>query len=169
MLKNVERAEIIDGELIETMPIGNAHAACVKSLAEVCRELLGKDVTFSVQDPVWLDEYNEPMSDVALLSRRDDFYRGKKPAAADVLLLIEVSDTSIDYDRNRKIPLYAAASIPEVWIVNLQNSTIELHCQLRDYSYAVVKIFRRGERVKSENLPRLELNLEEILGESSET
>jgi Uma2 family endonuclease len=164
MLKNVERAEIIDGELIESIPIGKAHASCVKTLAEVLRDKLGKKVTYSVQDPIWLDEYNEPIPDIALLKRREDFYRGKSPMAEDVLLLIEVSDTTLDYDRNRKIPLYAQAGILEVWSVNLQNSTVELHYQPRDYSFSIVKLFRRGEIIKSENLPDLELKVDEILG-----
>lgn len=164
MLRNVERAEIIDGELIESMPIGNAHASCVKSLAEILRDTLGKDVTYSVQDPIWLDEYNEPIPDLALLKRRDNFYRRKSPTAEDALLIIEVSDTTIDYDRNRKIPLYAQAGIPEVWIVNLQNSTIGLHYQPREYSFAVVKVFRRGENLKSEVLPKLQLPVDQILG-----
>jgi Uma2 family endonuclease len=164
MLKNVERAEIIDGELIESMPIGNAHASCVKTLAEVLRDNLGKNVTYSVQDPIRLDEYNEPIPDIALLKRRDDFYRGKSPTGEDVLVLIEVSDTTLDYDRNRKVPLYAQAGIPEVWIVNLQNGTVELHYQPRDYSFAVVKVFRRGDVLKSENMPELELRIDEILG-----
>lgn len=164
LLRNVERAEIIDGELIESMPIGNAHASVVKSLAETLRDLLGKSVTFSVQDPIWLDEYNEPIPDLALLKRRSDFYRGKAPLAEDALIVIEVSDSTLDYDRNRKIPLYATAAIPEVWLVNLQNATIELHCHPRDYSFAVVKVFRRGETVVSEILPDLRLSVDDALG-----
>ena len=163
MLKNVERAEIIDGELIETMPVGNAHASCVKKLSEILRDTLGKSVTYSVQDPIWLDEYNEPIPDVALLIRRDDFYRFQKPTAEDVLILIEVSDSTLEYDRNRKIPLYAQAGITEVWIVNLQNSLIEVHYEPRDYSFAVVKVYRRGETLKSERLTNLELETAEIL------
>lgn len=164
LLRNVERAEIIDGELIESMPIGNAHASAVKSLAENLRDILGKSVTFSVQDPILLDDYNEPIPDLALLKRRSDFYRGKTPLAEDALIVIEVSDSTLDYDRNRKVPLYASAGIPEVWLVNLQNSTIELHCHPRDYSFAVVKVFRSGETVVSETLAGLKLDVDIALG-----
>ena len=163
MLKDVEKAEIIEGELIKQMPIGKRHAACVKKLDELLRDELGKSVTYSVQDPVWLDEFNEPQPDVALLKRRDDFYSGKKPSAEDVLLLIEVSDSTLDYDRNRKIPLYAKHEIPEVWLINLINRTIEIHFQPRDYSYNIVKVLRRGEQVKSEILPNLSLMVDKIL------
>ena len=164
MIKDVERAEIIEGELIKRMPIGNRHATCVKKLAELLRDGLGKSVTYSIQDPIWLDEFNEPQPDVALLKRRDDFYGGKKPMAEDALLLIEVSDSTLDYDRNRKVPLYAKHEIPEVWLINLLNGTIEVHYQPRDYSYNVVKILRSGETIVSENLPDLVLADDEILG-----
>lgn len=163
MIKDVERAEIIEGELIKQMPIGNRHATCVKKLSEILRDELGKSVTYSIQDPVWLDEFNEPQPDLALLKRRDDFYGGKKPMAEDVLLLIEVSDSTLDYDRNRKVPLYAKHEIPEVWLVNLMNGTVEVHCQTRDYSYNIVKIYRRGEEIESDILPNLKLPVDNIL------
>ncbi len=162
LLRNVERAEIIDGELIESMPTGRAHAGCVKSLAELLRDVLGKSVTHSVQDPVWLDEYNQPIPDIAILNRRDDFYRRKAPTAEDVLVLIEVCDSSLDYDRNRKIPLYAEANIPEVWLVNLQTSSIEMHSQPRGYSYSIVKVFRRDEIITSEKIPVLSFTAGDI-------
>lgn len=164
MIKNVERAEIIEGELIKQMPIGKRHAACVKRLAELLRDELGKSVTYSVQDPITLDEFNEPQPDVALLKRRDDFYGGKQPTAEDVLLLIEVSDSTLDYDRNRKIPLFAKHEIPEVWLVNLMNETIEVHSQAHDYSFNIVKVLRRGEIIKSAVLPDLNLEVDKILG-----
>ncbi len=163
MLKDVERAEIIEGELIKKMPIGKRHAACVKKLDELLRDELGKSVTYSVQDPITLDEFNEPQPDVALLKRRDDFYSGKQPMAEDVLILVEVSDSTLDYDRNRKIPLYAKHEIPEVWLINLTNETIEIHSQSRDYSFNIVKILRRGEILQSEILPELKLAVDEIL------
>ena len=164
MLKNVERAEIIDGELIESMPVGKAHASCVKILGEILRDELGKTVTHSIQDPIRLDEFNEPIPDIAILKRRNDFYRRRMPMAEDVLLLIEVSDSTIDYDRNRKIPLYAEAGISEVWIVNLQKEIIELHFEPKDYSYDITKVFRRGDKIKSEKLEELSISVDEILG-----
>lgn len=164
MIKNVERAEIIEGELIKQMPIGKQHAACVKRLDEILRDELGKSVTYSVQDPISLDEFNEPQPDVALLKRRDDFYKGKQPSAEDVLLLIEVSDSTLDYDRNRKIPLYAKHQIPEVWLINLNNGTIEIHSQSRDYSFNIVKVLRRGETIESEALQGLVIEVDRILG-----
>jgi Uma2 family endonuclease len=78
-------------------------------------------------------------------------------------MLIEVSDSTLDYDRNRKIPLYAKAGIPEVWLVNLQNSTGEIHFQPREFSYSVVQFLRSGETLKSNVLPNLTLNVDDIL------
>lgn len=164
MLRDVERAEIIEGELIKRMPIGKAHASCVKRLDEYLRDILGKAVTFSIQDPIRLDEFNEPLPDLALLKRRDDFYLEKQPLAEDVLLVVEVSDTTLDYDRNRKLPLYAKSEIPEVWIINLKNGTIEIHSEPQDYSYNLVKILRRGETAISNILPNMALKVDEILG-----
>lgn len=163
MIKDVERAEIIEGELIKKMPIGKAHAAIVKKLDEVLRDILGKSVTYSVQDPIRLDEFNEPQPDIALLVRREDFYREKQPFAEDVLVLIEISDSTLDFDRNRKIPLYAKAGIREVWLVNLQNSTIEIHSQPAEYSYGIVKVLRRGETVESTVLENLSIEADIIL------
>jgi Uma2 family endonuclease len=137
MIKDVEKTEIIGGELVKKIPIGKIHATTVKKLAELLRD--------------------------ALLERRDDFYRGKQPFAEDVLMLIEVSDSTLDYDRNRKIPLYAKAGIPEVWLVNLQNSNIEIHSQPREFSYSVVQVLRSGETLKSNVLPNLTLNVDDIL------
>lgn len=164
MLRDVERAEIIEGELIKRMPTGKRHASCVKRLDEVLRDILGKSVTFSVQDPIRLDEFNEPMPDLALLKRRDDFYLERQPMAEDVLLAVEVSDTTLEYDRNRKIPLYAKAGIPEIWIINLKTGTIETHTEPREYSYNLVKVSRRGETINSNVIPEISLSVDEILG-----
>jgi len=164
MLRDVERAEIIEGELVKRMPTGKRHASCVKRLDEFLRDVLGKNVTYSVQDPIRLDEFNEPMPDLALLKRREDFYLEKQPMAEDVLLVVEVSDTTLDYDRNRKIPLYAKAGIPEVWIINLKNGAIEIYTEPREYSYNLVKVSRRGEIILSSILPEISLSVDEILG-----
>lgn len=160
MLKHFERTEIIDGELIESMPTGKAHAACVKALAEVLRDLLGKSVTYSVQDPIWLDDFSEPIPDLALLRRSEDFYRQKAPMASDAFIVIEVSDSTLEYDRHKKVPLYAQAGVAEVWIVNLHNSTIERHSQPQDYNYASVIIFGRDETLTSDVLSNLQLKLD---------
>ncbi|HMS41460.1 MAG TPA: Uma2 family endonuclease [Pyrinomonadaceae bacterium] len=163
MLEDYERAEIIEGELIRKVPIGEKHSAIVEKLAETLREKLGKSVSLRNQQPIKFSDYNEPQPDLAILHRRDDFYFYEKPVPNDVLLLIEVSDATLKYDRDTKLTLYAEAEIPEVWIVNLQHDIIEVHQKPNSGIYQLAKIFKRGETVISEVLPHLNLEVNEIL------
>ncbi len=163
MLKDYEKAEIIDGELIQKMPIGKKHSAVVEKLNEVLRDRLGKSVSLRNQQPVKFGDYNEPEPDLAILERREDFYADRKPTSKDVLLLIEVSDATLKYDRDTKLTLYAEAEIPEVWIVNLQNDLVEIHQKPSVGIYQLTKIFKRGGQLISEVLPDLKLEVDEIL------
>jgi len=163
MLKDCEKAEIIEGELIQKMPIGRRHSAVVEKLSEILRDELGKSVSLRNQQPVRFGEYNEPEPDLAVLQRREDFYSHNKPVAKDVLLLIEVSDATLKYDRDTKLSLYAEAEIPEVWIVNLQHDIIEIHQEPSNGIYQLAKIFKRGEIIESEMFPNLKLAVSEIL------
>jgi Uma2 family endonuclease len=121
------RTELIDGEIIEMPPIGHPYAGTVKLLANRLKELVGADAIVAVQDPVWLDDHSEPIPDIALLRPRADWYRNGHPAPEEVLLLIEVADTSLTYDREVKLPRYARAGIPEVWIVDLGGRQVLIH------------------------------------------
>ncbi|MBK7871303.1 MAG: Uma2 family endonuclease [Saprospiraceae bacterium] len=119
ILNEDDRVELINGEIVEMSPIGSKHAACVKRLNELLKDLLGKSVIISVQDPIRINEFSEPEPDIAIVRRRADFYADSHPEPQDVLLLIEVADSSFPIDRKVKVPLYAEAGIPEVWIVDL--------------------------------------------------
>lgn len=163
MLKDYEKAEIIEGELIQKMPIGKKHSAVVEKLNEILRDRLGKSVSLRNQQPVKFDDYNEPEPDLAILQRREDFYSDKKPVPKDVLLLIEVSDATLRYDRDTKLTLYAEAGIPEVWIVNLPNDIVEVHQKPSVGIYQLTKIFKRGEQIESNILLDLKLEVNEIL------
>jgi len=164
MLTDYERAEIIEGELIRKMPIGDKHAACVERLNEFLRDELGKSVSIRNQQPIKVGDYNEPQPDLAIVRRRDDFYGNGKPTSKDCLALIEVSDSTLEYDRNKKLPLYAEAKIPEFWLVNLQNNTVEVHTEPRESVYSLIRVLRRGETIKSESVPNLEIEVGKILG-----
>ena len=122
-----ERVELLNGEIIAMPPIGDWHASRIKRLNNFMLPPLQGRAIVSVQDPARLDNGNEPQPDVMLLRWRDDFYEGGHPRPADVLLLIEVSDTTVDYDRGDKLSSYAAAGIPEVWIVNRPDHRIEAY------------------------------------------
>lgn len=121
-----EHIELIEGEIVTMSPIGAEHSGLVKKLAELLFGLLNKRALISVQDPIQLDDFSEPEPDLALLRPRSDYYMRSLPTPADVLLVIEVADSSLAYDRTVKMPLYAQAGIPEAWIVNLIDRWIEV-------------------------------------------
>lgn len=121
------RVELIEGEMIDMPPIGSLHAGTVDYLAEVLRAACGGRVIVRAQNPVFLDLHSEPQPDITLLRPRPDFYRGTHPAPADILLLIEVADSTLAYDTRIKLPLYAHHGIPEVWLVDLPNRQFLVH------------------------------------------
>jgi Uma2 family endonuclease len=132
-----DRVELIEGDIIAMAPIGQDHAGTVNALAEALFAAFAGRAIVSVQNPVRLDDGSEPQPDFAVLRRRADFYRsGEPPGPADVLLLIEVADSSLRFDRAVKLPLYARAGIPEVWIVDLKRRTVDVHRLPTDGKYA---------------------------------
>jgi len=138
ILTHPHRVELIDGEIFDMAAIGSPHAAITSRLvrsfalaAADARALL------RVQDPLRLDGYNEPQPDIVLLRPRADDYYGGHPNAADVLLLVEVSDSSLAYDRGTKLALYARFGVAEVWIIDLQGSAVEVYREPASDAYAV--------------------------------
>lgn len=163
ILTEDDQVELIEGEVIEMSPIGSRHAACVNRLNTLLNRLVGQKMIVSVQHPIYIDEFSAPQPDVALLRWREDFYAGSHPAASDVLIVIEVADTSVEYDRKKKLPLYARAGIPEVWLANLPEDRFEIHTQPRGDEYQSVAIVRRGESINSQTVAGLTVNVSEIL------
>ncbi|HEU0144777.1 MAG TPA: Uma2 family endonuclease [Nitrososphaera sp.] len=159
-----DRVELIEGEIIEMNPIGSRHAACVGRLTKYLERLAGDRVIVWVQNPVQVNNYSEPLPDVTLLKPRDDFYAHANPQPMDVLLIIEVADSSVEYDRDIKITLYAEADIPEVWLVNLPKETIEIYAQPSDGAYQEIRIVQRGESLTSKSIPSLVIDADVILG-----
>ena len=113
------RVELIDGEILDMAPIGKRHAGVVDQLAELMMAAAGQRAQVRIQNPLRLDQSSEPAPDLVLLKRRPDKYKSAHPAPADALLVIEVSESSLHFDLNKKLPLYARHGIPEVWIVDL--------------------------------------------------
>jgi len=128
ILSHPQRVELIDGDIFDMNPIGSRHAAVTRRLErQFARAVADGIALVSVQNPLRLDAYNEPQPDFVALSPRPDGYAAFHPGAADALLLIEVSDSSLDHDRKTKLALYARFGVPEVWIVDLSGSAIEVY------------------------------------------
>jgi len=164
VLAEDERVELIAGEIVRMTPIGSQHAGCVKGLNRRLSRVLGDRATIAVQDPIVLDDASEPEPDVAVLRFREDDYRSLHPKSGDVLFLIEVADTSVDYDRNVKLPLYAQAGIPEAWLVRLPGACIEIHRSPAATGYQEMRTLHPGDRVSPLAFPDLELTVAAILG-----
>jgi Uma2 family endonuclease len=164
ILHEDDRVELIDGQVVAMTPIGVGHAGCVNRLTTLFAPLAGSRVTLSVQNPVILDDRHEPQPDFTVLRHRADGYGGRHPQAEDVLLVVEVSDTSAVYDRSVKVPRYALAGIPETWLVHLPADDIEVYRTPVGGSYTDVTTVSRGARLTPLALPGMELSVEEILG-----
>ncbi|MEX2156155.1 MAG: Uma2 family endonuclease [Gemmatimonadales bacterium] len=159
-----DRVELIDGQVVEMTPIGAAHVSCVNRLNALFAPLAGREATLSVQNPLVLSEHQEPQPDFTVLRHRPDGYRARLPGPTDVLLVIEVADTSLAYDRDVKIPRYARASIPEAWLVDLTGDRIGVYREPRADAYSLVHWAARGEILTPLLLPQVALAVTEILG-----
>lgn len=164
ILHEDDRVELIDGEIIQMNPIGSRHMRCVNELNWLLSRRLGDEVRVSVQNPVRLDGDLEPQPDLAVIRTRD--YAGELPGPEDVLLLLEVSDTTLRYDREVKLPTYARAGILETWIVDLlAGKTIERHNDPSGDGYRRTQRARPGEALASESLPEIVLQVHAVLGQ----
>jgi Uma2 family endonuclease len=157
------RVEFLDGEIIDRSPIGPAHGSVTKRLNYQFNELAKGRWLVAVQDPVHLEQYSEPEPDVMLLKRTPDFYRARHPVPADVFLLIEVADTSLGYDREKKLPAYGRAGIPEVWIINLLDRSIELYREPHPTGYTSRTILRAGDKAYPLAFPDAAVDIGELM------
>lgn len=157
------RLELIEGESYERSPIGSPHAACVKRLSSLLHQLFGGRMIVGVQDPIRLNDFSQPQPDISLLRWRDDFYRYAHPTPEDVLLVIEVAETTVRGDRGVKVPLYAEAGIPEVWLVNLPDERVEIYAEPSGGKYGHTRKVKRGGNARSRTVPDLAVNVAELL------
>jgi Uma2 family endonuclease len=159
-----ERVELIEGGVVPMPPIGSRHNGVVAWLTRTLTRAVADDAIVLVQGAVRVNPYSEPQPDLAILRARPDYYRGSLPGPGDVLFLIEVAETSILHDRNEKIPLYALAGIPEVWLVNLEAAVIEVFRAPEGTSYREQTVHPHGEVVRAAALPAIEVRVEDVLG-----
>jgi Uma2 family endonuclease len=135
-----DRIELIEGELIDMAPIGSRHAGAVKRLSNLIKLAVGEQAIISTQDPVVLGDHSEPQPDIALLRPRADFYSSIHPHAQDVWLVIEVADTTLAYDQEIKIPLYARFGIPEIWLVAVTEQRLLRYRFPKDGQYQDIQV-----------------------------
>lgn len=157
-----DRLELVEGEIVEMAPIGPRHAACVLRLTTLLAKMVGDRALVSVQNPVQLDSQSELYPDVAVLRHRSDQYAQSLPRPADVILLIEVADTSIEFDRTMKVPRYAQAAIPEVWLVDLPNSQIHVYTDRTASGYRVVRALRGAAELQPSQFPDCRITVDSI-------
>jgi Uma2 family endonuclease len=136
ILRPGDRVELIEGEIIDRAPIGSRHAAAVNRISNILKLSVGTQAIVAIQNPVRLDRHSEPQPDIALLHPHADFYAAAHPGPADVLLIIEVADSTLRYDRDTKLPLYARHGIPEVWLVDIDNNSFTIHRTPQAAGYA---------------------------------
>jgi Uma2 family endonuclease len=161
ILTDDDRVELIEGELVAMAPIGSEHAAACNALTRLLVLAVGDRGIVAVANPVRLNQYNEPQPDFAVLKRRDD-YRTSLPRPEDTMLAVEVSNTSLGYDRTVKRALYARSGIPEVWIVDLGKQEVEVcRAPSRD-GYAAVTPAGRADTLTIEALPGVVIPVGEI-------
>jgi Uma2 family endonuclease len=163
ILSEDDRVELIEGEIVAMSPIGSRHAACVARLTALFSRA-GRHVIVWVQNPIRLAENSEPQPDVALLRPRADFYAAEHPGPEDVLLIVEVAETSAASDREVKVPLYARFGIPEVWLVDLAAEQVEVFRQPSSQGYQAILTLRRGESLTPLLLPDLSFTVDALLG-----
>lgn len=163
ILAEDDRVELIEGEIVEMSPIGSVHVACVIRLVRVLATAVGHRGVVSPQNPIAIEPSSEPQPDVCLLRPRADDYAASLPAPDDVLLLVEVSDSSLAYDRQVKLPLYARAGIPEVWIADLTAMTVTSYRQPSATGYRLVRTARGDDSLDVEALPGVSVRIADIL------
>lgn len=157
------RLELIDGEILQMSPIGARHLAGVNRATRTFSRVAGDRVVVSVQNPISLPPHDEPQPDVALLRPRADDYARQKPGPEDVLLVVEVADTSVAYDRQTKLLRYARAGVRESWLLDLPGDALEVHREPGPRGYALIRRCYRGERIAPEALPDVEIAVDDLL------
>ena len=153
ILSPLERVELIRGEILVMSPIGPRHAAAVDGTTEALIECSARRAIVRSQTPVVLDRLAAPQPDITLLRRRDDFYASQHPGAPDILLIVEIADSSLEYDMTVKLGLYAILGITEYWVADLKNNRLLVYSQPVGDTYREMREVHRGDSVAPHLLP----------------
>ncbi|MEM8969608.1 MAG: Uma2 family endonuclease [Bacteroidota bacterium] len=158
-----DRIELIHGEILQLPPIGKLHASITMRINALLIPKLFPELIISVRSSIIVDDYSEPEPDIVILPFREDYYAETGVNSDDVLLLIEVSDSTLKYDRNTKLPLYAIAGIPEVWIIDVNKKQLEVYRQPSEDRYQSVTTLAREDHVSATQLS-LDVLVKELIG-----
>ena len=164
ILDEDQRFELIDGEIIKMSNPGRRHVACTNRTNRVLTIVFGDRAIVSIQNPVVLDDYNEPKPDVVVAKPREDFYASIELAAEHTLLVVEISDTTLSKDRRRKLPHYARLGIPEFWIEDLRHNLLLVYRDPAGDNYNTCLTLRPGETVSPLAFPDIVFKVEDLLG-----
>lgn len=162
ILTEDDRVELLDGEIYLMSPLGPLHIAIVNRLNKLLMRQVGDDAILSIQNSVQLNDYSEPQPDVAILSLRGDFYEQAFARPDDILLIIEVADSSLEYDRDQKLPRYAMSNIAEVWIVDVDQRIVEQYSQPLQGQYTLLNKVLLGSTIQSRTLPNIQFTTDKI-------
>lgn len=162
ILTEDDRVELLDGEIVQMHSIGSRHGACVAGLTRTFVKALDGRAVIGIQNPVRLSQFSEPEPDVSVLKPRIDLYASETPRAEHVLLLIEVADSSLRLDKTIKLPLYAAADIPELWIVDLVSDVVQVHRAPTKHGYTEIGS-HVADTLSPLAFPELQLDVQQIL------
>ncbi|MFY9221256.1 MAG: Uma2 family endonuclease [Blastocatellia bacterium] len=163
ILEEDDRIELINGEILKMPPIGSHHAAYVDKLNALFSPRLVGQALVRIQSPIRLNNLSQPQPDLALLRPRDDFYWQAHPTVDDVMLVVEVAETSSEYDRTVKLPLYAQSSIDEVWLIDVSNRRLEVYRQPQEGQYRQVHILLRGHSISPLHFPSFNISIDSLL------
>jgi Uma2 family endonuclease len=167
VLTKYDRIELIEGDMLDMAPMGTKHSALTSRLHELFVLALSPSATIVSGGPVNLGEFSEPQPDLMLLKRRADFYSGKIPEAEDVLLLIEVSDSSLSFDQSVKLRLYARYGVAEYWVVDVQGGRIVTYREPTGNGYVRTLEFTAADSVVPQAFPDVKVVVGEIFGQAA--
>lgn len=162
VLQESSRVELLDGEVLVMAPIGRRHSASVMRLTRYFSAVAGRAIV-SAQGPCRLDLWSEPQPDVLLLAEREDFYAEGHAGPEDILLLVEVSHSTLRFDREVKLPKYAQTGVAEFWIVGIEADHVEVYTDPVDDHYARKEIHSRGGEIRPRAFPDFPVPVEAIL------
>ena len=163
ILSTRDRVELIDGEVVAMTPIGLRHGAAVDRANRAMFIAVGDRAIVRVQGSVRLDLFHEPQPDLVLLAPRDDFYASAHPGPLDILLVIEIADSSLEYDRDVKAPMYARLGVVEYWLADLNGEQLICYIRPEGGVYRQVERHQRGETLRPRLLPDCPIALDDLL------